>query len=93
MRPKIANCAVPHLLEKANCAAECGKNCQIVRRNCGKYSLGKSAVIVRHFQLLFGSKWQQLCINNVVDRPDQTLEHQKQQKHHPGTWPRVSEFL
>ena len=35
MRPKIANCAVPHLLKKANCAAECGENCQIMRRNSG----------------------------------------------------------
>ena len=87
MRPKSANCAVPHLLEKANCAAECGENCQIVRRNCGKYSLK-----VRHFQLTFGSNWQQLCINNVVGRPDQTPEQQKQQKHRPA-WPRVSEFL
>ena len=89
MRPKIANCAVPHLLKKANCAAECGENCQIVQRNCGKYLLKcKSAVIVRHFQLTFGSNWQQLCINNVVGRP----EHQKQQKHRPA-WLRVSEFL
>ena len=52
----------------------------------------KSAVIVRHFQLIFGSNWQQLCINIVVGRPDQTPEHQKQQKHRPA-WPRVSEFL
>ena len=53
MRPKIANCAVPHLLEKANCAAECGENCQIMRQ-----IFTKSAVIARHFQLTFGSNWQ-----------------------------------
>ena len=52
----------------------------------------KGAVIVRHFQLTFGSNWKQLCINNVVGRPDQTPEQQKQQKHRPAS-PGVSEFL
>ena len=49
----------------------------------------KSAVIVRHFRLTFGSNWQQLCINNVVGRVDQTPEHQKQQK--PETSPCLAE--
>ena len=30
MRSKIENCAVPHLLKKAKCAAECGVNCHIL---------------------------------------------------------------
>ena len=41
----------------------------------------KSAVIVRHFELTLG-------LDNVVGRPDQTPEHQKQQKHRLA-WPRV----
>ena len=84
MRSKIADCAVPHLLKKANCAAERGENCQIIRR-----IFTGNAVIVRHFQLIFGSNWLQLCIYDVVGRPDQNSEHQKQQKHRPA-WPRVS---
>ena len=73
MRPKIAHCAVPHLLKKANCAAECGENCQIMRRNCGEYSLkcGDCAA----FSVNFGSNWLRLCINDVVGRPDQTSKH------------------
>ena len=63
-----------------------GELCGRVRRklsNCAAKSrqiFTKCAVIVRHFQLIFGSNWQQLCINNVVGRPDQTSEHQKQKK-------------
>ena len=52
----------------------------------------KSAVIVRHCQLIFGSYCLQLCINDVVGRPDQTFKQQKRQKHRPAR-PRVSEFL
>ena len=33
MRPKIANCAVPHLLEKANCAAKIVKLCDEIAAN------------------------------------------------------------
>ena len=54
----------------------------------------KSAVIVRHFQLIFGSNWLQLCIiiNDVVGRPDQTSNQEKKQKHRPAR-PRVSDFF
>ena len=47
---------------------------------------------MRHFQLIFGLNWLQLCINDVVGRPDQTSKHQKQQKHRPAR-PRISEFF
>ena len=75
-----------------------GELCGRVRRklsNCAaklRQIFPKNAVIVRHFKLIFGSNWQQLCTNYVVGRPNQTPEHQKQQKHRPA-WPRVSEFL
>ena len=36
---KLCGAALQHLLKNANCAAECGENCQIMRRNCGEYSL------------------------------------------------------
>ena len=63
---------------------------RIVRRKLLNYAvklrrtLTKSGVIVRHFQLTFGSNWLQLCVNDVVGRPDQTPEHQKQQKQRPA---------
>ena len=66
-----------------------GELCGRVRRKLSNYAaklrqiFTKSAVIVQHFQLIFGSNWLQLCINNVLGRPDQTPEHQKQQKHRP----------
>ena len=75
-----------------------GELCGRVRRKLSNYAaklrriFTKSAVIVRHFQLIFGSNLLQLYINDVVGRPDQTSKHQKQQKHCPAR-PRVSEFF
>ena len=58
--------------------AQKGKLCGRVRRKLSNYAeklrriFTKSAVIVWHFQLIFGSNWLKLCINDVVGGPDQT---------------------
>ena len=80
--------------------AKKGELCGRVRRKLSNYAaklrriFTKSAVIVRHFQLIFGSNWLQLCIiiNDVVGRPDQTSNQEKKQKHRPAR-PRVSDFF
>ena len=72
--PKIANCAVPHLLKKANCTAECTENCQIMQQICSKYSPKVRCLC----DIFIGSNWLQLSLNDVVGHPHQTYKHQKQ---------------
>ena len=70
----MAYCAVPHLLIKPNCTAECGENCQIMQQICSEYSPKVRCLC----DIFIGSNRLQLSINDVVGHPDQTSKHKKQ---------------